>query len=85
MKEVGYYNGKLGPLEEIQCPILDRAVYGYRHNEDGITHSAFSNRRYDDIWAIDQCIAFFEDNGEMQTENAFIMVCFLFGVFLLFC
>lgn len=46
--------------------ILDRAVYGYRHNEDGITHSAFSNRRYDDIWAIDQCIAFFEDNGEMQ-------------------
>lgn len=27
MKEVGYYNGKLGPLEEIQCPILDRAVY----------------------------------------------------------
>lgn len=21
----------------------------------------------------------------MQTENAFIMVCFLFGVFLLFC
>lgn len=27
MKEVGYYNGKIGPLSEITCPILDRAVY----------------------------------------------------------
>lgn len=27
MKEVGYYNGKIGPLAEITCPILDRAVY----------------------------------------------------------
>ena len=50
--------------------ILDRAVYGYRHNEDGITHSTFSNRRYDDIWAINQCIAFFEDNDEMQIALA---------------
>lgn len=27
MKEVGYYNGTIGPLSEINCPILDRAVY----------------------------------------------------------
>lgn len=27
MKEVGYYNGELGSLDEIKCPILDRAVY----------------------------------------------------------
>lgn len=27
MKEVGYYNGKIGPLDEVTCPILDRAVY----------------------------------------------------------
>ena len=27
MEQVGYYNGTLGKLEEIQCPILDRAVY----------------------------------------------------------
>ena len=27
MKEVGYYNGTIGPLNEISCPILDRAVY----------------------------------------------------------
>ena len=27
MKEVGYYNGTIGPLSEISCPILDRAVY----------------------------------------------------------
>lgn len=27
MREVGYYNGKLGNLSEITCPIMDRAVY----------------------------------------------------------
>lgn len=27
MKEVGYYNGNIGPLAEVTCPILDRAVY----------------------------------------------------------
>lgn len=27
MKNVGYYNGKLGPLEEMSVPMRDRAVY----------------------------------------------------------
>lgn len=27
MKYVGYYNGELGPLEEMKIPMLDRAVY----------------------------------------------------------
>lgn len=27
MKEVGYYNGTLGELSQISCPIMDRAVY----------------------------------------------------------
>jgi D-alanine transaminase len=27
MKYVGYYNGKIGPLENMQIPMLDRAVY----------------------------------------------------------
>ena len=27
MEQVGYYNGTLGKLEEIQCPILDRSVF----------------------------------------------------------
>lgn len=27
MKEVGYYNGTLGELSEITCPIMDRALY----------------------------------------------------------
>jgi len=27
MKQVGYYNGKIGPLEEMTIPMLDRAVY----------------------------------------------------------
>ena len=27
MKEVGYYNGKIGPLEEMTVPMQDRALY----------------------------------------------------------
>ena len=27
MKEVGYYNGKIGPLEEMTVPMEDRALY----------------------------------------------------------
>lgn len=27
MESVGYYNGEIGKLEDIKCPILDRAVY----------------------------------------------------------
>lgn len=27
MQNVGYYNGKMGPLEEMSVPMLDRAVY----------------------------------------------------------
>ena len=27
MKQVGYYNGEIGPLEEMKIPMLDRAVY----------------------------------------------------------
>ena len=27
MKNVGYYNGKIGPLEEMMIPMNDRAVF----------------------------------------------------------
>ena len=27
MENLGYYNGKFGPLEEMQIPMLDRACY----------------------------------------------------------
>ena len=27
MKEIGFYNGKIGNLMDISCPIMDRAVY----------------------------------------------------------
>ena len=27
MKSLGYYNGKIGELEEMEIPMLDRAVY----------------------------------------------------------
>ena len=27
LKEIGYYNGKIGPLDQMQIPLLDRAIY----------------------------------------------------------
>ena len=27
MKHIGYYNGDIGPLEEMRVPMLDRAVF----------------------------------------------------------
>lgn len=42
MKHVGYYNGEIGPLEEMKIPMLDRAVYF----GDGCYDAAmFSNNR----------------------------------------
>lgn len=42
MKHIGYYNGEIGPLEEMKIPMLDRAVYF----GDGCYDAAmFSNNR----------------------------------------
>ena len=42
MKHIGYYNGEIGPLEEMKIPMLDRAVYF----GDGCYNAAmFSNNR----------------------------------------
>ena len=42
MKHIGYYNGEVGPLEEMKIPMLDRAVYF----GDGCYDAAmFSNNR----------------------------------------
>ncbi len=38
MKEIGYYNGTMGPLNEIQAPIMDRAMYF----GDGVYDVAFA-------------------------------------------
>lgn len=38
MKNLGYYNGKIGPLEEMTVPMLDRACYF----GDGVYDAAYS-------------------------------------------
>lgn len=50
--------------------MVNRELYGYREREESITSTAFSNRRYDDIWAIDGCIDFFAANGETEIVSA---------------
>lgn len=50
MQHVGYYNGEIGPLEEMKIPMLDRAVYF----GDGVYDSAtFANNH---IFALDEHI-----------------------------
>lgn len=50
--------------------MVDKVLYGYRAREESITSATFSNRRYDDIWAIDECIGFFESRGEEEIALA---------------
>ena len=48
---------------------VEDKLYYYRDREDSIT-GKFSLKRYDDIWAIDQCIGFFETRGETEIVAA---------------
>ena len=45
-------------------------LYYFRERENSITRAQFSLKRYDDIWAIDRCIAFFEEKGEKEILKA---------------
>lgn len=45
-------------------------LYYYRVRSDSITHQTFTAKRYDDLWAIDQCIAFFEAQNEAEIVAA---------------
>lgn len=45
-------------------------LYFYRDRPESITRTKFSLKRYDDIWAIDQCIAFFEQQRESEIIRA---------------
>lgn len=50
---------------------VGECLYGYFTNQNGITHSTFSLKRYDDIDALDEAISFFQSNNEeMLTEAA---------------
>lgn len=44
--------------------------YFYRVRNDSITHKKFSLKRYDDIWAIEQCIDYFTQHDEPEIINA---------------
>lgn len=48
----------------LRIALVPARLYYYRDREDSITSKQFSVKRYDDIWAIDQCIQFFEAHGE---------------------
>ena len=50
--------------------VLDIPVYRNRTRNDSITREQFSLKRYDDIWAIDKCIAFFQEKNEPEIVQA---------------
>ena len=45
-------------------------LYYYRTRQESIMRTAFSAKRYDDLWAIDSCIAFFREKGETEIVEA---------------
>ncbi|MBE6707841.1 MAG: D-amino acid aminotransferase [Ruminococcaceae bacterium] len=57
MEKLGYYNGKFGPLEEMQIPMLDRAFYF----GDGVYDATYS-RNYK-IFAIDDHVERFYNSA----------------------
>lgn len=50
--------------------LVDSPIYCYRQRPESIMQTKFSLKRYDDIWAIDNCIAFFEANQATQIVAA---------------
>ena len=44
--------------------------YFYRVRNDSITHKNFSIKRYDDVWAINQCIDYFTQHNEPEIVEA---------------
>lgn len=49
---------------------VDADLYYYRGRDDSITRDRFTVKRYDDLWAIDQCISFFEKACEEDVLKA---------------
>ena len=50
--------------------VLPEPLYFYRNRPESITTKKFSLKRYDDVWAVDQCLAFFEVRGETEIVTA---------------
>lgn len=53
-----------------QVACLDAGIYFYRDRPESITSKKFSVKRYDDIWGVDQCKAFFRQKGETEILRA---------------
>ena len=63
MKNLGYYNGKYGLLEEMSVPMLDRACYF----GDGVYDAAYSRNHI--VYALDEHIdRFFESAAQLRIE-----------------
>lgn len=59
MKEIGYYNGEMGNLMDIKCPIMDRAVYF----GDGCYDASYVYNKK--IFAVDDHMERFFNNCQM--------------------
>ena len=46
--------------------LTGRNMYMYRVQSNSITHKPFSVKRYDDLWALDYCIDFFQSVNEFE-------------------
>ena len=53
-----------------QVACLDAGIYFYRDRPESITTKKFSPKRYDDVWAIDQCLTFFEAEDAQEIIQA---------------
>ena len=60
---IAFYNTK-------SIVYIDSKIYFYRVRETSIMHAEFREKRYDDLWAIDSCIAFFREKGETEIVEA---------------
>lgn len=49
---------------------IENLMYDYRINLDGITKSKFTLKRYDDLWAVDYCITYFQSRNEDEIALA---------------
>lgn len=49
---------------------INEKLYYYRQHNSSTIHSGFSIKRYDAIWATDECIRFFEDQNKPEIVNA---------------
>jgi len=52
--------------KSIRICSISKKLYLYRIRKESITHNTFSLKRYDDIKAIDSCVAYFDKKNEYE-------------------